>query len=54
MAVETAEETAPLAIESSTLQTKINPQSSQETDSLSSSNTFANTNSLQRFNKLIG
>lgn len=57
MAVETAEETAPLTIESSALQTKINPQSSQETDSPSYSSTFANTNvskdSISSFDELV-
>jgi|TARA_B100000315_G_scaffold135754_1_gene125047 hypothetical protein len=56
-AVETAEETASLAIKSSTLQTKINPQLSQETDSLSSDNAFTDTDSsigaLSSFDELV-
>ncbi len=56
-ALETAEETASLAITSSTLQTKINPQLSQETDSLSSDDAFTDTDTsidaLSSFDKLV-
>lgn len=56
-AVETAEETASLAIKSSTLQTKMNPQLSQETDSLSSDDAFTDTDTsigaLSSFDKLV-
>jgi len=56
-AVKTAEETASLAIQSSTLQTKINPQLSQETDSLSSDDAFTDTDTsidaLSSFDELV-
>ncbi|NIZ06661.1 hypothetical protein [Pseudoalteromonas sp. HF66] len=56
-AVVTAEETTTLATESSTVQAKINPHSTQETDSLSSNDAFANTetsiNALSSFDELV-